>query len=670
MLASATRNLAEAYNAMQETGASQEELEEAVNTPINTVLSIFGTLSKVNLISLLKARAKMVPIVGIMSDIGDIAKILQKIASLNMPDPDKGYDEKGRPLGYKQMTSEDFLNASLNAAGLLLFFTTLFGDKKQVLHVLGGSIELSPVDLDSIQGSVFLGMIKMKAIKNIVSTVGKMADILKDLSSMKIPVEYDNNGNVKKWKNMESKEFLDASLNVAGLLHFFAALFGDGDYELNILGDSVTLTAVDLGSINTSIYWGMIKMKAIQEIVSTVGNMATVLQNISSLRIPMKYNDKGEPTDWITMGATEFLVAGGTVGTLISFYCALFGDDVVTLTVGTEQFTITPVSLDKIKTSISRQKKKFEAIGEIVSSVGTMVDIIHSLSTLKVPTGFNEKGEPTGYTKLGKDHFKAAMGHIDTILSFFTDIWADKRTDPITKKEIDNPLKEKIKSIDKSTIKAANNMLEIMKPMNETIKEIIQIDRDTGDLDPEAFTAKFASINCVIADMVSPLIGQEVNVEGAKVLQNNLTKVNELMKQINTVDVNKLKWAASMLHSIRKTSESIRGNFEGLAKTINGQLITALQKIEETIKKIEEEGINVNTSVTVNGGGNGEGNGVATSSNADGTSPKPVEVKDMSSLNVELRNLHTILGNINDRLKDCTVDKGGGSKSKFAVQGF
>ena len=61
------------------------------------------------------------------------------------------------------------------------------------------------------------------------------------------------------------------------------------------------------------------------------------------------------------------------------------------------------------------------------------------------------------------------------------------------------------------------------------------------------------------------------------------------LDKVNNIDISKLKTSARMVESMAKLSKSIRGNFEGLAESINEDLMPVLKELKEIMEKIPEK---------------------------------------------------------------------------------
>jgi hypothetical protein len=76
-----------------------------------------------------------------------------------------------------------------------------------------------------------------------------------------------------------------------------------------------------------------------------------------------------------------------------------------------------------------------------------------------------------------------------------------------------------------------------------------------------------------------------------------LDKHIEFINKISSVDVEKLKTSANMFEKMAEFSESINGNFEGLAQTLNEKIAPLMEELKELLTgvqdKVEETGANM-----------------------------------------------------------------------------
>ena len=64
-----------------------------------------------------------------------------------------------------------------------------------------------------------------------------------------------------------------------------------------------------------------------------------------------------------------------------------------------------------------------------------------------------------------------------------------------------------------------------------------------------------------------------------------LETITKIVDKINSVDTEKIKSSADMFGQISKLSESIKGNFDGLAEALNENLLTVLKELKDILEK-------------------------------------------------------------------------------------
>lgn len=101
---------------------------------------------------------------------------------------------------------------------------------------------------------------------------------------------------------------------------------------------------------------------------------------------------------------------------------------------------------------------------------------------------------------------------------------------------------------------------------------------------------------CTFSDSTKDLA--EVNSDN---LKNNIDNYVRFIDKVNTVEVSKLEKSAQMFQQMANFSNSIKGNFEKLAESINEDLMPVLEELKEIMEKvptaIETNGANVSAAV-------------------------------------------------------------------------
>jgi hypothetical protein len=500
LLTQVVKNTAKAAIAVKAAGLKDpDEVAAIISLPIKAFTkedkdgkSLFGYIADLpNPIKMASYVGKVTSLAKITVSIGRIADILQHIASLNMPDPDKGYDEKGNPKGYKQMKSDDFMAAAQNAAVILGMTSAMFGEE-QVDFELGDGAKFTvvPCDMAALDKISWATKIKIKRLSKIVGYVSDMADTLQHIASLKIPDPakgFTEEGRPKGYLSMTSSDFMSAAQNAGSILVFFTSLFADEATDVIFGGSKITVEPLNMQALENVSRSTRRKVKRLGEIVSVVGGMASNLQNISSLLIPdpaKGFTEDGKPKGFTVMTSDDFRNAAVNAGSILAFFANIFAEEPSTMEFAGQQVTVTPISLAALDNLSRGTKKKIARLGEIVAVVGGMAETLKNMSSLTVPDAmgpddFNENGTPKRWRQMTADDISNAALTAGSMLEFFCALFGDESKtlslgslgavviNPISEDALDN-----ISRSTKKKMERLGEIIAVVGGLGETLKNL------------------------------------------------------------------------------------------------------------------------------------------------------------------------------------------------------
>lgn len=541
-----------------------------------------AALDKISWATKIKIK-RLSKIVGYVSD---MANTLQHIASLNIPDPAKGFTEEGRPKGYLSMTSSDFMSAAQNAGSILAFFTGLFAEDKTDVIFGGTKVTVEPLNMQSLENVSRGTRRKVKRLGEIVSIVGSMASNLQNISSLRMPDPtkgFTEDGKPKGFLLMTSDDFRNAAINAGSLLAFFANIFADQPTTMDFSGTQVTITPVDLNTLDNLSRGTKKKIAHLGEIVSVVGGMAKTLKNMSSLIVPdamnpEDFNENGTPKKWRKMTSTDISNAALTAGSMLEFFCALFGDKSTTLSLGSlGAVTINPISGSALDNISRGTKKKMERLSEIIAVVGGLGETLKNLSGLMVPDAmgpedFNENGTPKKWRKMTEADFNQAMAMAEKMLMSVVNILGNEQ------------MQNKISDISKRNAKKLEVAMQAVNGLGN-IMELVKA------LAGGRMATKWEKDN----DPNSPTYGQQVAVEYINLteyLDKNQDKITSTVYDLIMCPINAIASIVdnkSAMDSVEKANE--------YGSKITGVLINIKQPITDIIDLYNDKlsGVNVDS---------------------------------------------------------------------------
>lgn len=388
--------------------------------------------------------------------------------------------------------------------------------------------------------------IKTVQLSGIVGCVGRMAKTLSKIASLKFPTEFDKNGKGIKYHEMGANDFAEAASNGISIVSFFTSMFDDRPTTLTVGGKSITIRPISMSALNKITLSTRIKFGFLNGIVKSIGNMASTVASVASLKVPIAWDKDGNPTQYEKINDTDFTSAKERIVELATFFTKAIAD--------------ASVAVENVK------KKNLKRIKLALSAIEPVVGIVDTIKTLaegtvpiyKEVNGQIEKdkdGNPvvTGYRRLS-DWLPTAKTEIErNITSIITSV-----LDPISRITSNDEMKKK---------------LSAMKDFNGEYGESIQ-------------------------DIINTVSSINASEKGAETFKKNVASVESLITKINSADVSKLTRVRDMFKYISQLSKSLNGNIDKLAKTINDNLVVTLKDLKEVLEEVNET-LDVDKSVKI-----------------------------------------------------------------------
>lgn len=439
---------------------------------------------------------------------------------------------------------------------------------------------------------------KMSQLSRITISIGRMADVMQQVSSLKIPVAFDDKGNPKEWKIMEHDDFVGAAINSGTIASFFVNLFSKGEGSIMYYdGKServVDIPKIDLDDLKGIGLKAVYRMKSLQFIVEAVGGMAETLQLVSSLAIPDAWNKDGKPTHYRKMEDDEFASASTNVARIMTTLLEAVTDD-------------------ELETKLKRMSllaaAKVKMIMESGGSITPIVNTVFQLASGMWPTKFDEKGNPTDYLDIKTVLSPTAQSDLSAKLSGLLGVFVNA----VASEEIAKRGRAKgfLGLGGNSDIKNAKKVItgieEVIDPITKIIDAVVKLNKDipnsaddikekitgviTGLTDPifnmgDARIAKVKERVPTIKSIMDIFDKRDFNDSTTKNLEKSTKAASDLLVQVNKTDLGKLKQAQTLFARLAQFSKSISGNFDKLADCINEKLITALEELKNVLEGV------------------------------------------------------------------------------------
>jgi len=276
---------------------------------------------------------------------------------------------------------------------------TAFDNMKKVITNFGELVGLLITAIPSNPLKLAKLPIALKTAKETSIAVSYMGKAVKEFADLKIPTQFDAQGNATAWITIGNKEFEKAKTNIGNVITcIFKGIMdvandpkNKGLFDDNFFTDSPAMNAAKVA-----------KMMGV-----AVASIAQGIKEFADLRIATKFNSKGEPIEYKSLVSKDFDTAQKNIGnviTCISNALLFVKKD------NKELFEESLFSDSPAMNAAKVAKMMGDAIGSIASGIKQWAD-------LKIVTKYNSKGEPIEYQSLvGKDFDKAAR-NIETVLT-------------------------------------------------------------------------------------------------------------------------------------------------------------------------------------------------------------------------------------------------------------
>ena len=546
------KTIVDSIKTMKDLNIDTKNDTDKIKAPIEVLFNILSYANGLNKDIIRNGKRRLRDLSKSMSYVSNIAEVLQKIASLNLPTK---FDNTGKPIGFRSMDKNDFVVAAQNAIGMVRIVASLFGDKEEPVNIIGTTISITPITEGDLKLITNKSKRKIRQLSKITSFIGDIAETIQNIASLKVPAAFDEQGRPTGYIHMEEKHFTSAAENVVKII---STLIN------TISSENITTTIKSLSKKS---------LKNISVLLSSLGNIKNVvdaIQGLAEMRFPVKFDSNGTPTEWRALTETETETAKTNLTNLLK--------DVL-LAVSSEELTSTLNGMS------AKARKNFETI---MGSISGMNDLTNSL--IQLGSSDNISKSKSGITELKtllidyasifvKDKNTTSIDKIDdsTVSKMNSIVSIQEKIGKIDNKKISDTNNSFIKFIDKANSIDTNNI----KTVKDMFAEMAELSKSLkGDFDKlaDVLSDKLVVVLEKLQETISG-IPTNVSVSQKTVSQNNSTntlipstqskqqtQVNTLQPQNNDkinknlVDIkDSIDDMISLLTSVKNNTENYRG---------------------------------------------------------------------------------------------------------------
>lgn len=423
---------------------------------------------------------------------------------------------------------------------------------------------------------------RMRHLSWMSVSIGRMARVLSNIASLRIPVDFDKNGNATKYETMKEEDFVYAANNASTIAMLFTKMCsGNGaEAEVTVNGNVMKIGTIDFDALSNVSRSSRRKFRFLTSIVSSIGNMADTIQKLASLSIPKEFNKEGKPTSYTQMEAADFTNASQNACTIATTIVGALADE-------TFQQQIDQIS--------KRDAKVMSLVFDAVSKLSGMTELLSNLARGEFPLNVkqNEDGTTTVIDSIkvqditnNKENITKDIRDLSLIIIEGMNLQGATLANGTVIEDPEDYL-EDMEEYTEHLTKLVTNGTNNVKSIMETYKNNI-VGQNMHNV-KKCYTIAFD----VVTDFISRFGGGKgITTTQATEFDKATKSLGGMLKNINDTDLGKLKVARDLMHDMWQFAKEIDGDFEKLAECINEDLITAIEKLQEVLEK----GVNVSSS--------------------------------------------------------------------------
>ena len=555
------------------------------------IVKLLGTIDK-------SMKKQLKNIQAVVNTISKIAKIISKMSKLVVPDPDKGFDKDGKALGWVKMSSKDITEFKDNTLLLVSALFDIFDDSTP-----GSSGKKLQKVLDTVKISM---TVKMSVIRSVISCISGITDVIVKMSTSLVPDTssgkddwYDpETGKIIKWRQLNLKNEIEpAKDKIAAIMTSFGAIVqGIKDTDMQKMKKRA-----------------LKKTNMLLSMISPINSLIDTIISLGTGRFPIMQID---PETGEALVDSE----GNPKMRYITF------NDIPIEDAMTNIETILIQYLAKVGTIFKKgfYKKRIKAInkamknGVAIEGITDLIENIIKLGTGQFPIMILDEttGEPLKdkdgnirmrYVRIGSEEITRATDNIGLIVKSYI----DKLTEIIGTGVNAIQFKQKMTNI-KDVFTGSSSIFSLITPMIENIESINKIGEknisifrtnlqniiygyNDGIISLTNMVGEYAIYDQLVKDIFKDFVNTTSNLYG-EMKDNNIplnvgrtiASTNNFLTQLNSTNSQKLGKMADISQNMATFATKINGNFDGLAKAMNENIITALDKVDKALTELKE----------------------------------------------------------------------------------
>ena len=536
--------------------------------------------------------AKMIMLGDMSKRLMRMANRMQKIASLTMDE----FDDNGHPTGKTvKMRAEDFMNAALNGIAVATTIASMFNDNETVIKTAFGSFTVTGLSEEVLEKITNKSKRKVRQLYKMTKFIGKMADVVTNIASMKMATEWGPDGKAVAFTKMSLKDFTNAAVNGVAVAETIASIFSDQRFIIDTSLGQISVSGLSDDVLKNITNSTKRKVRQLYKITKFIGRMTDTVANLASLKVATEWNNEGKPVQFAAITASQMKDAAINAVAVTKFFAAIASDTPMNIAMSSGEFVVESIGQNVFEKVDRELKRKFRFLRQIVGTISNATKTVVDLAVMRVPSEWNRDGKPIKYDSLGTAELNAAAKNVVTIMTTLTDaIVGEEMTQKLS--DFDRNKKRQFETLFAAVTPITSMVEAITALAGGSVQEFDANGNPTGKQVSiiKALEAKPDIINGIVSmysiftDALSVITGQE------SVAENTAAQTGGLLSRI----ASKVTAAASAVISAGTSmvkNVQARIDTDTAAKAVKGvidpvmSMVDAVKKINETMVKVDLE---------------------------------------------------------------------------------
>ena len=325
----------------------------------------------------------------VMKSVSGLGKIMSKISEGVQSYANLKYaiewNNEGQPTKYQTMSASDIVKAGENIGKIIVTMSKAIVDTYDLNpEMFAQPDEKGLFGLPMGKGTSKFDLV-MKSVSGLGKVMAKISEGVQSYANLVYPIEWNNEGQATKFKNMSSSDIVKAGENISAVILTMSKAIID-TYDLNPEMFAQPTEGI-FGTKGTSKF--DLVMKSVSGLGKLMGKICEGVQSYANLQYPIEWNQDGQAIKFKSMTDADVLKAGENIGKVIVTMSKAIVD---TYDLNPEMFA-QPTEGIFGKKGTSKFDLVMKSVGGLGKLMAKICEGVQAYANLQYPIEWNKDGQ-------------------------------------------------------------------------------------------------------------------------------------------------------------------------------------------------------------------------------------------------------------------------------------